>query len=503
MADASFLPYRDLDGPVAPEGRSEFDPRSARRRWLREGDPRQDGAYVLYWMQMFRRTRSNAALDEAVRLANRLERPLVVYEGLNPDYPGACDRHHRFLLGCARETARALRERDVRYVFHLRRRRDDDRAAAAEMISGAAAAVVDDFPAFILPGVTRAALERSGEAGTPVLAVDDNGVVPLAEIEGRQYAARTIRPRLHRLLPAYLHPLDERTLDLREPDVPVPVDGVGPDLPEATGADLDELVASCEVDHGVPPSPRFPAGREAALERLERFLADGLPRYHEVSSDPGADGTSDLSPYLHFGCLSSREAALRALAADAPGEAVDAWLEQLVVRRELAYNFCWSTPPEDHTSLDVLPDWAKETMAEHADDERPARYDRSDLEEAATDDELWNAAQRELLHTGTIHNYMRMLWGKKILEWSEDYESALELMVDLHHRYAADGRNPNTYANILWCFGLHDRAFGERPVFGKLRPMTSASTRRKHDVDSYMQRVDAWQERAEQRLERD
>lgn len=504
MADASFLPYRDLPGPATPEGREDFDPRAARRRWLREGEPREDGEYVLYWMQMFRRTRSNAALDEAVRLANRLERPLVVYEGLNPDYPGACDRHHRFLLGCARETARALGERGVRYVFHLRRTRNEDRAAAVEMIAEAAAAVVDDFPAFILPGVTRAALERTRSSGTPVLAVDDNGVVPLAEIEGRQYAARTIRPRLHRLLPAYLHPLAEHSPEVRRPGVSVPAEGLGPELAEASDADLDALVASCEVDHDVPPSPRFPAGREAALERLERFLAEGLPRYADASSDPGAGATSDLSPYLHFGCLSSREAALRALAADAPEEAVDAWLEQLVVRRELAYNFCWSTPLEDHTSLDALPDWARETMAEHADDERPVTYDRATFERAATEDELWNAAQRELLHTGTIHNYMRMLWGKKVLEWSADYGSALETMLDLHHRYALDGRNPNTYANVLWCFGLHDRAFGERAVFGKLRPMTSASTRRKHDVDSYMQRVDEWQERAEQqRLERD
>lgn len=504
MADEGFARYRSLDGPVPPEGReADFEPGARRRRWLRRGERRAGGGYVLYWMQTYRRTSSNAALDEAVRLANRLELPLVVYEGLDPDYPGACDRHHRFLLGCARETAEALEERGIRYVFHLRRDPADDRPAAAEMMADAAAAVVDDYPAFVLPGITRAALGRTRDAGTPVLAVDDNGVVPLAETEKRHYAARTIRPVLHRFLPAYLHPLEEREPAIRDPDVPVPVEGIAVTLRGSSDAELAALVASCDVDHGIPPSPRYPPGRTAALARLERFLERDLERYAEASADPGASATSDLSPYLHFGCLSSREAALRTLGADAPDEDVDAFLEQLVVRRELAYNFCWFTPLEDHTSLDVLPDWARATMAAHAEDERPHAYDRAAFERARTHDELWNAAQRELLHTGTIHNYVRMLWGKKILEWSPDYRSAVETMVALHDRYALDGRDPNTYANILWCFGLHDRAFGERAVFGKLRPMTVRNTRRKHDVDSYLQRVDAWERRAEERLERD
>jgi len=504
MADEGFARYRSPGGPVPPEGDGPgLDPGSARRRWLRDGEPRAEGDYVLYWMQMYRRTSSNAALDEAIRTANRLELPLVVYEGLNPDYPGASDRHHRFLLGCARETAEALGERGIRYVFHLRRDRDDDRPAAAEMMAGAATVVVDDYPAFVLPGATEAALAHTREAGTPVLAVDDNGVVPIAETEKRHYAARTIRPVLHRLLPAHLRPLDDREPAILDPDVAVPVEGISETLRTASDGELARLVASCEVDHAVPPSPRYPPGRTAALERLDRFLERDLERYADESSDPGAAATSDLSPYLHFGCLSSREAALRTLRTDAPDEDVDAFLEQLVVRRELAYNFCWFTPLEDHTSLDVLPDWARETMAAHADDDRPHEYDHAAFERADTHDELWNAAQRELLHTGTIHNYVRMLWGKKILEWSPDYRSALETMVALHDRWALDGRDPNTYANVLWCFGLHDRAFGERAVFGKLRPMTVRSTRRKHDVDSYMQRVDAWERDAEELLERD
>ena len=498
MSRPSFARYRSLEEPVPPDGREEgFDPREARRRWLRPGDPDPEGAYVLYWMQMYRRVPSNLALDEAARRAERLDLPLVVYEGLARDYPGAGRRIHRFVLGCARETARRLEERGVRYVFHLDRP-GHDRPAAAEMLRESAVTVVDDYPAFILPGLTRAALERTAASGVPVLAVDDAGVVPLAEIEDRQYAARTIRPRLHRLLPAYLHPAE--TLPLppsgagRRPDTPV--EGLAPVLREADDSDLDELVRACGVDPDPPPSPRFPPGRSAGLDRLGAFLEEGLARYDDRSGEPGVDGTSGLSPYLHFGCLSAREAALAVLAAEAPDGAVDAFLEQLVVRRELAFNFCRYTDRSRHASLATLPDWARETLREHASDPRPRSYSRERLERGETDDELWNAAQRELVHTGTIHNYMRMLWGKKLLTWTECPSDALEIMIDFHDRWALDGRDPNTYANCLWCFGLHDRAFGEREVFGKVRPMTSGSTRRKKDVDGYLERVRRWEARA-------
>lgn len=496
MTRPSFERYRALDGPVPPEGRDEgFDPRSARRRWLRGGEPRADGGYVLYWLQMYRRVPSNLALDEAARRADRLGLPLVVYEGLNADYPGASRRLHRFVLGCARETARALEQRGVPYVFHLDRP-GHRRPAAAEMIRGAALAVVDDYPAFVLPGLTRRVLERTADAGVPVLAVDDNGVVPLAEIEGRQYAARTLRPRLHRLLPAYLHPAELLPASGDGSRPATPVQGLASELRTADDDRLDELVRACGVDPDPPPSARFPPGRSAGLERLDAFLEDGLARYHERAGEPGADGTSGLSPYLHFGTLSAREVALRVLAAEAPVEAKDAFLEQLVVRRELAFNFCFHAPEEEHASLSALPDWARETLAEHADDPRPALYDRGILARAETEDPLWNAAQRELRATGVIHNYMRMLWGKKLLTWTASPAEALQTMLDFHERWALDGRDPNTWANCLWCLGLHDRAFGEREVFGKVRPMTSDSTRRKKDVDAYLERVRRWEAEA-------
>ena len=490
MADYSFIPLRDVDESRPPEGwTGPWDPAARRRRWLREAEPCRDGAYVLYWMQMYQRHRSNPALEEAIRRADDLGLPVVVYQGLNADYPGASARLHRFILESARDVARGLRDRGIPYVFYLRSE-DDRRDAAAEMIRESALTVTDDFPAYILPEMTRRALAHTEEAGVPVLAVDGNGVVPMDEIEERQYAAYTIRPRIHRRLPSYLHPVDEG-----EPEIgarpELPVDGLGEALVRADDGDLDAWIQAAGVDRSVEPSLRFRGGRRAGLRRLESFVEEDLADYAELSRDPGADVSSGLSPYLHFGCVSAREAALRVLGATAaPDESVDAFLEQLVVRRELAYNFCRRV--DEHASLSVLPDWARTTLSEHADDPRNPAYDADTLEAAETHDEVWNAAQRELVATGTIQGYLRMLWGKQIIRWTESYQEALDLMIDFHHRYALDGRNPNTYANVLWCFGLHDRAFQETPILGKTRPMSSDRTRQKFDLDPYFERVDRW-----------
>lgn len=483
----SFIPYRDWDWPADEDREREPE---ARIRWLREASPRSEGRYVLYWMQMYLRGRANAALDEAIRRAEALDLPVVVYQGLGRRYPEANARIHRFILESARDVAIDLEERGIPYVFYLER--GEGRRAAVELIDKAALVVVDDFPAFILPRVTEAALAATDDSGAPVLAFDANGVVPLAEITDRQYAARTIRPRLHRRLPDYLRPATDDEDAPGSGAVELPVEGIADRLPDAGDEGLAELVAECDVDHDVLPSLRHRGGRRAALERLDEFVGGDLARYADSNRDPGADVGSGLSPYLHFGCVSPLEVALRVLEADAPDEAIDAFLEQLVVRRELAYNFCRYTPPDKQTVLDELPDWAVKTMREHADDERDPTYTFDELEAARTHDEIWNAAQRELVATGTFHNYLRMLWGKNIIRWSPDYATAQETMIRLHHRYALDGRNPNTYANILWCFGLHDRAFQETDVLGKLRPMTSRATRRKFDLDPYFERVEEW-----------
>lgn len=492
MTTYGFTGYRGLieRAPVAE------NPDVSRVRLLRAGDPDPGGAYVLYWMQMCLRGAENLALDQAIRTANRLDLPLLVYQGLNPDYPEANARIHTFILECARDVARDLCERGIPYRFHLRRSRSGpERPVAADLARAAAYLFVDDFPAFILPGVTQGLVDRLANTAVPVAAVDGNGLVPLREIPGRQYAAYTIRPRLHGRIPEHLVPkaapvLKRRTL----PELPVPGDQFV-DPAGLNDTELARLVTECDVDQSVLPSLVFSGGRRAAQERLESFVATALEDYAGSSRDPGRAATSGLSPYLHFGCLSTREIVRATLSAGASAESTDAFLEQVVVRRELAYNFCHHTATAEHTTLEALPDWARKTLAEHAADDRAYRYSPEELEAARTHDEIWNAAQRELVATGAFHGYLRMLWGKNVIRWTESYEQAQDFMVRMHHRYALDGRNPNTYASILWCFGLHDRAFREMPVLGKLRPLNSANTARKFDLDPYLKHVNSEVER--------
>jgi deoxyribodipyrimidine photo-lyase len=255
-----------------------------------------------------------------------------------------------------------------------------------------------------------------------------------------------------------------------------------------TASNIPELISSCEIDHSVAPSTEIRGGREEAECRLRHFLDHNLRRYAKLSREPAARATSGLSPYLHFGHISSLEVALAVRAYAAEHKLIaDEFLEELIVRRELAFNFARFSPELD--SLDALPDWARATLAKHARDRRDPAYTRGQFESAATHDALWNATQTELLTRGVIHGYYRMYWGKKIMEWSPTHEDALATMIYLHDRYALDGRDPNTYTNILWCFGLHDRPWSERPIFGMARYMTLDGMRRKTDVDAYIREV--------------
>lgn len=459
-----------------------------RKRWLRPGPANSDGRYVLYWLQLTMRGRQNSALDEAVRMGNALGLPVVVYQGLNPDYPYASSRLHQFVLESARDVARDLEQRGIQYVFHLPPRPEEKGTVLPELVSGAALLVVDDVPTFILPGVTRALLAKTADSGVPVVAFDANGVVPLRLIEKKQYAARTIRPRLERLLPDHLFERPDVESTVQVPDLALST-GIGSLLAEAPDEQIRAWVDGCAVDKNVAPSSRFPGGRQAGLQRLDSFVSGGLSQYGRQGSNPAVAGTSELSPYLHFGCVSPIEAALSALGSSASDDSVDAYLEQLIVRRELSYNFCLYA--EDPRGFADLPNWALETMEAHRGDRRDPLYDRGTLERAETHDRIWNAAQRELTETGFMHTYLRMLWGKNIIRWTASYREALETMLAFFEKYGLDGRNPNTYVGILWCFGLHDRAYAERPVLGKLRPLTSQAAARKFKIEAYIARVEA------------
>jgi deoxyribodipyrimidine photo-lyase len=441
---------------------------------------RPSASYVLYWSQMNRRVDANPALEAAAGLANELRLPLLFYEGLTCSYPYASDRFHSFILEGVPVTRRRLAARGIGYVFYLRRRAADPHDVLYRLAADAAAVVTDDYPTFLTPRHNAGVAARLPVA---FYAVDASCIVPMNRIEKREYAAYTIRPKIRRLLREYLKPVEPVPVDR-----PFPARGLSQFHVEVTPGNIPQLVASCHIDHTVAPSLAFQGGRSAAERQLAHFLEHNLRRYARSSREPSDHATSGLSPYLHFGMISSLEVALAASAQARSHQWVaDEFLEQLIVRRELAFNFARHAERVD--SLCVLPLWARKTLRRHASDRRNPVYSREQFELAQTHDALWNATQNELLLRGTIQPYYRMYWGKKIIEWSSTHEEALASMIYLHDRYALDGRDPNTYANILWCFGLHDRPWPERPVLGTLRYLSLDGMRRKTSVDAYIREI--------------
>lgn len=448
-----------------------------RVRKLNQGEWRQGAKYVLYWAQMNRRVQSNHALAFAADLANEHGLPLLFYEGLTCSYPFANDRFHTFLLEGVPEAAKRLAKLGIGYVFHLRKRSRDPNDAFYRLANDAAAVVTDDYPAFIAVGHNTSVPTR---LKIPYYAVDSSCIVPMAHFDKQEYAAYTIRPKIHKVLARYLQPVPPIRMKTKwdQPASPLHV--------AVTDRDIPKLVASCEIDHSVEPSREFRGGRAEAELRLRDFLEFNLRRYAKTSNQPSEKSTSGMSPYLHFGHISSLEIALAAKEYAAEHKLIaDEFLEELIVRRELAFNFARFGP--NATTLAALPDWAQATLRKHAKDKRDPIYTRDQFEQALTYDMLWNATQRELLRDGKIHGYYRMYWGKKIIEWSATHQDALDTMIYLHDKYALDGRDPNTYTNILWCFGLHDRPWSERPVFGMVRYMSLDGMKRKTDVDAYVQ----------------
>jgi deoxyribodipyrimidine photo-lyase len=456
-------------------------PNDLRVRFLHASrrDTSRRADYVLYWMQMYRRPDDNAALAYAIERANELGLPCLVYEALRPDYPHASDRFHTFVLESACDVAEGLRARGLRHVFFLPKTTAEARGVLTKLAARAALVVTDDFPSFIIPEQSGSLARR---AGCPVVAVDDCAAIPLALFPKDELGARTLRPRIRRVEDAWLTPLVEPAPRVEAPTrLDLPFEPVFLDR-----AAIPALVASCAVDHTVAPCPGLPGGAVAARARAERFLARGLSGYAVDRNDPSRDGTSGLSPYLHFGMISARRLAILARGADGgAAEGPAAFLEQLIVRRLLAYTFARNNAR--HREFAALPAWARKTLAEHATDPRAADVTLEELTEARSPDPLWNAAQLELRARGVIHGYARMLWGKLPLTWMKEPEAAHAALVHLNDRFALDGRDPDGYANIGWCFGLHDRPWPSRKIYGAVRCMTSNSARRKLDFEGYIE----------------
>ena len=477
-----------------------------RLRTVNEAPVREDGAFVLYWMIAARRPHWNHALDHAVARAAALDRPLVVLEPLRVGYEWASDRLHRFVLEGMAANREAFADSAVRYYPYVEPEAGAGSGLLETLGSHAAEVVTDEFPAFFLPRMIAAAGRK---LPVRLTAVDGNGLLPLRATDRVFPTAYAFRRFLQKTLRAHLahppkaHPL--RGVSLPRASVPRDVLDRWPEAPAAwlRGEDLGDL----PIDHRVAPVPGLPGGHVAAEERLAAFVEERLPRYAEDRNDPSDEAASGLSPYLHFGHVSAhrildavggREDLDPASLPDKGdgsrrgwwglSEEAEGFLDQLATWRELGFNFCHHRG-EDAASFDALPPWAIETLEEHASDERPYVYSLDEFDRAATHDEIWNAAQRQLRTEGRIHNYLRMLWGKKILHWTESPREAAAVMIELNNRYAIDGRDPNSYSGIFWTLGRYDRPWGpERKVFGKIRYMSSDNTRRKLKLGPYLDR---------------
>ncbi len=445
-----------------------------RVRVRREGSPDPDGRCVVYWMQRAQRTLDNPALDAAVEAANRLRLPVVVFFAPVPFYPGGNLRHYAFLAQGVADIARGAAARGAAFAF-----RPYPAHSLVRFCEEVKAALVvgDENPLREPERWRRVAAER---LRVPLWTVDADVIVPVRLLEKEQYAARTIRPRIHRLLDRFMTPP-------ANPPAEVPWRGTGSlSTRDWRDAWLDDLT----LDRSAGPVATFDGGTSAGLRLLDRFVREGLPGYSARRNHPELMGTSRLSPYLHFGHLGPHTVAWAVRNAGAPGEDADAFLEEMIVRRELAVNFAAFNSRYDR--LEGCERWALATLGSRRADPRAHLYGEDELEAGRTHDRLWNAAQRQMVATGWMHGYLRMYWAKKILEWSPSPEEAFERAVRVNDRWELDGRDPNGYAGVAWAVGgKHDRPWGpSKPVIGTIRPMSEGGCRRKFDVEAYIRGVE-------------
>jgi deoxyribodipyrimidine photo-lyase len=425
-------------------------------------------------MQRAQRGLDNPALNVAIDAANALSLPLAVFFGLHPGYPGGNLRHYAFLVEGLEETAARVEERGAAFVFRPYPEHDLIRFCSEVR---PALVVGDENPLRVPEGWRRSAAQR---LTVPLWTVDADVIVPSRLFDRQEYAARTLRPKIHLLLTEYLIPPGNPRVKAR---------WSRRRKPPSRRIEPARLLRELPLDRGAGPVTGFRGGTSRGLELLDRFLAERLDRYHRERNAPHRDGTSELSAYLHFGHLGPHTIALAVAGARAPVAAKEAYLEELIVRRELAINYVWRNPRYDR--LAGCPAWARKTLKEQAADPRPERYTERQLEQAETRDPLWNAAQQEMVLSGRMHGYLRMYWAKKILEWTGSPARAFQIAIRLNDRYQLDGRDPNGYTGVAWAIGgTHDRPWPPRkPILGLIRPMTFNGMRRKFDVEAYIQRV--------------
>jgi deoxyribodipyrimidine photo-lyase len=431
------------------------------------------GDYVLYWMQASQRAEYNHALEYAIERANDLELPVVVFFGITKRFPGATARHYLFMLEGLKEVSEALEKRGIRLVARIAHP-----AEGAVELARRAALLVCDCGYLRIQRRWREDVARKVEC--PFIQVESDVIVPVETVsEKEEYAAATIRPKIHRLLEEFMRPVRHKRPRKSS---------LGSKIESVDTTDTVRLLGMIRAGAGgQEAAPGYRGGTSEAKKRLRSFISKKIDRYDELRNDPGTDYVSHMSPYLHFGQISPLYIALEITKSKSPGN--DAYLEELIIRRELSMNFVFYNALYD--TYEGLPEWCQKTLLKHRRDKREYLYSEEELEKALTHDPYWNAAQTEMVLTGKMHGYMRMYWGKKILEWSKTPRQAYITALRLNNRYELDGRDPNGFTGVAWCFGKHDRPWKERPIFGTVRYMNARGLERKFDIGKYVKRIEA------------
>jgi deoxyribodipyrimidine photo-lyase len=427
------------------------------------------GDFVLYWMQASQRAEYNHALEYAVSQANKSKLPVIVYFGLTEQFPEANERHYYFMLEGLRDVQKALANKGIGMVIE----RCSPEVGTVKFAKRACLVVCDRG----YLKIQRKWREYvSKQVQCPLIQVESDVIIPVEMASNKEeYSAATLRPKLQRILQQHLVSIEER--------LPA-IDSTRFEFESYDISDIPKALSKLIIDRTVRPSILYHGGTAEAKKSLTEFILKKLAKYDELRNDPNEDSLSNLSPYLHFGQISPLHVALEV--SRIGGVNSDAFLEELIVRRELSVNFVYYNP--EYYSIKGLPNWVNQTLSEHRDDTREYLYTREELEQARTHDPYWNAAQTEMATTGKMHGYMRMYWGKKILEWTTTPQGAYEIALYLNNKYELDGRDPNGFAGVAWCFGKHDRPWGRRSIFGNVRYMSADGLKRKFDAEKYARR---------------
>ena len=474
--------------------------------YLNDEKPNTDGQYVLYWMIAFRRVNYNFSLQRAIEWANKLSKPLLIFEPMTIDYPMASIRFHKFVIEGMQDIQRQTDKSKAFYFPYIEEKKGVADNLLIELAHSAAVVITDDYPTYFVPQMTA---DAKGSIQTTYELVDSNGLLPMRIADKEYVRAHDFRRFMHKNIEDFLvevpekNPLDYLNINFEE-------NLIEPILKKYELVDFNKIsvydfLNNLNVDKSVEVSD-VTGGYNAAKTRLDFFAKNGFNDYSKLRSHPSKDASSQLSPYFHFGHISTYEVFEKIISSEGwsvenidpnfvgrregwwgGSSNLESFFDELITWRELGYHTCVKRANFDQ--YQSLPEWAIKTLDQHTNDKREYVYDLSELTNANTHDEIWNAAQNQLRIEGRIHNYLRMLWGKKILEWTPNPQIALSYLIDLNDRFALDGRDPNSYSGVFWILGRYDRAWGpERPIYGKIRYMTSKSTATKFNLKPYLEK---------------